>query len=167
MAGFVAANESLVAAVVGLVVTASLPFYLYGAWIVLREDVVTWSVLTHHLRYVGAGLVLTTGPVLVWMVPRFLDQLPSSLAALHAFLGLQAYALLAFGLTGIVRIFQAKRDQDLYHDPDPDVGLSDLHEHADDWRRRLRIGVFGYVLFWLLAWVVGVVRFGLRYGPLG
>jgi hypothetical protein len=35
------------------------------------------------------------------------------------------------------------------------------------WRRRLRIGVFGYVLFWLLAFVVGLARYVTEYQPLG
>jgi hypothetical protein len=36
-------------------------------------------------------------------------------------------------------------------------------ERMDHWRSRLRIGVFGYVIFWLLAYVVGTIRFVLRY----
>jgi hypothetical protein len=40
------------------------------------------------------------------MMPRLMDQF-GGLAVLHAVLGLQAYAMLAFALTGIVRIFQA------------------------------------------------------------
>ncbi|MFB6126366.1 MAG: hypothetical protein ABEJ79_03590 [Halolamina sp.] len=151
-------SESTVASVAFLSVTASLPFYLYGAWYIIDTEVVTWRRLLTHLSFVVTGLVLTTVPIVTWMGPRLLDQL-SGLAAIHAFLGLQAYALLAFGLTGIVRIFQAKRSADLYRDPDRDVSINELHENMSDWRRRLRVGVFGYVIFWLLAYLVGVYRF--------
>ena len=158
------ASETLVAAAIALVVTASLPFYLYGAWYILDQEVVTWDVLMHHLKFIAVGLLLTTVPVLTWMAPRFLDQL-GGFAALHAFLGLQAYAMLLVALTGIVRIFQVKRRHDLYaaDAPDRDVEINDLHENMGAWRGRLRIGVAGYVLFWLLAWLVGLVRFFLRY----
>ncbi|WP_251330035.1 DUF7321 family protein [Haloplanus pelagicus] len=151
-------RDATVATLAGLAVTASLPFYLYGAWIVLDNDTVTWNVLTRHLKYILVGLTLTTVPVVGWMVPRLADQF-GGLAALHAVLGLQAYAMLVFALTGIVRIFQAKYEADLYRDPDPDVDLNDLHENMSAWRGRLRIGVFGYVLFWLGAYLVGVVRY--------
>ena len=151
-------RDATVATLAGLAVTASLPFYLYGAWIVIDTETVTWDVLTRHLKYILVGLVLTTVPVVGWMVPRLPDQF-GGLAVLHAVLGLQAYAMLAFALTGIVRIFQAKYAADLYHDPDPDVDLNDLHENMSAWRGRLRIGVFGYVLFWLGAYLVGVVRY--------
>ncbi|MEZ3116727.1 hypothetical protein RYH80_12485 [Halobaculum sp. MBLA0147] len=146
--------------VAGVMVTASLPFYLYGAWIMIdrESDHVTWEVLTRHLKVIFPGLVLNTIPVVTWMGPRLLDQL-SGLAMLHAFLGLQAYALLGFGLTGIVRIFQVKRDNDLYDVSDPDVNLNDLHENMSAWRGRLRIGVFGYVLLWFLAYGLGVYRY--------
>lgn len=158
--------EFVTATVAGAVVSASLPFYLYGAWIVLREEVVTWRVLVRHLTAIGTGLVLTTGPILLWMVPRLPGQL-DGYTGLHVFLGLQAYALLTFALTGIVRIFQVKRRHDLYHDPDPDVELADLHEDMDSWRFRLRVGVFGYLVFWLLAWLVGLARYVIVYDPLG
>jgi hypothetical protein len=151
-------RDATVATLAGLAVTASLPFYLYGAWIVIDNETVTWAVLTRHLKYIFVGLLLTTVPVVGWMVPRLADQF-GGLAVLHAVLGLQAYAMLAFALTGIVRIFQAKYAADLYHDPDPDVDLNDLHENMSAWRGRLRIGVFGYVLFWLGAYLVGVVRY--------
>lgn len=153
-----------VATVALLLVTASFPFYLYGAWILLdrEQDNVTWDLLIHHLSFILPGLVLTTVPVVLWMAPRIVSQL-SGLSAVHAFLGLQAYALLAFGLTGIVRIFQVKRASDLYSDPGPDVDLNDLHENMGAWRSRLRIGVFGYTFFWLLAYLVGVFRFYIRY----
>ena len=145
-----------------VVVTASLPLYLKGAGIILNAEYVSWAVLTRHLRYIGAGLVCTTVPVVGWMAPRLLQQL-GGLAALHAFLGLQAYALLLFALTGIARILQVKREADLYRDPDPDVDISELHPDMDAWRGRLRVGVFGYLVFWLLAYLVGVVRFVEMY----
>jgi len=151
-------RDATVATLAGLAVTASLPFYLYGAWIVLDNDTVTWDVLTRHLKYIAVGLVLTTVPVVGWMAPRLMDQF-GGLAVLHAVLGLQAYAMLAFAMTGIVRIFQAKYAADLYRNPDQDVDLNDLHENMSAWRGRLRVGVFGYVLFWLGAYLVGVLRY--------
>lgn len=156
--------DRTVATVALLVVTASFPFYLYGAWLILdrERDNVTWDLLVRHLSYILPGLVLTTVPVVFWMAPRFDDQF-GGLSAVHAFLGLQAYALLVFGLTGIYRIVQVKRVHDLYHDADPDVDLNDLHENMGAWRGRLRVGVFGYTFFWLLAYLVGVYRYYLRY----
>jgi hypothetical protein len=151
-------SEATTATLAALAVTASFPFYLYGAWIVIDTETVTWSVLLRHLKYILVGLVLTTVPAVGWMVPRLADQF-GGLAVLHAVLGLQAYAMLTFALTGIVRIFQAKRAANLYRDPDPDVDLDDLHEDMGAWRGRLRIGVFGYVLFWLGAYLIGVVRY--------
>jgi len=151
-------SEATVATLAGVSVTASFPFYLYGAWIVIDTETVTWSVLVRHLKYIFVGLVLTTVPVVGWMMPRLMDQF-GGLAVLHAVLGLQAYAMLAFALTGIVRIFQAKHAANLYHDPEQDVDLNDLHENMSAWRGRLRVGVFGYVLFWLGAYLIGVVRY--------
>jgi hypothetical protein len=151
-------SEATTATLAGASVTASFPFYLYGAWIVIDSETVTWSVLLRHLKFIVVGLVLTTVPVVGWMAPRLMDQF-GGLAVLHAVLGLQAYAMLAFALTGIVRIFQAKRAANLYHDPDQDVDLNDLHENMSAWRGRLRIGVFGYVLFWIGAYLIGVVRY--------
>lgn len=156
------ATETLIATITLVAVTASLPFYLYGAWIILRVDIVTWEVLVRHLTVIFIGLGLTSVPVGGWMVPRFPSQI-DGLAALHAFLGVQAYALLLFALTGIVHIFRAKYSHNLYHDPDPDIALDELHEKMDAWRFRLRVGVFGYLVFWLLAWFVGVIRFVLLY----
>ena len=159
--------EATVATIVAVAVTLSLPCFLYGAWYIIESDPVTWSVLTHHLKFIATGLTLTTVPVLVWMVPRLFGQL-GGLSMVHAFLGVQAYAMLGFGFTGIVRIFRAKREHDLYHDYDEDVLLDEIGlEQMDHWRSRLRIGVFGYVLFWLLAYLVGMVRYALRYGPIG
>lgn len=154
-------SDAIVATAVGLVVTASFPFYIYGAWYILNQETVTWPVLTHHLKFIVVGLLLTTIPVLTWMAPRFYEQV-GGLSAVHVFLGLQAYAMLILALTGIVRIFQVKRRHDLYHDPD-DVDIDELHENVGAWRSRLRIGVAGYVLFWLLAWVVGVARYFVEY----
>ncbi|UPV99493.1 hypothetical protein M0R88_13310 [Halorussus gelatinilyticus] len=158
------ASETLVAAGVALVVTASFPFYLYGAWYILDQEVVTWDVLMHHLKFITVGLLLTTVPLLGWMLPRFFEQI-GGFAALHAFLGLQAYAMLLVALTGIVRIFQVKYQHDMYDSDanDRDVDIGELHENMGAWRGRLRVGVVGYVLFWILAWVVGMVRFFIDY----
>jgi uncharacterized membrane protein YuzA (DUF378 family) len=158
-------GDTAIATIVALMVTASFPFYLYGAWIILQHETVTWSVLTHHLKFVGTGLALTTTPVLAWMAPRLIWGSVGfdSFTALHVFLGVQAYALLTFALTGIARIFQVKRRHDLYNDPDPEMAISELHENMSAWRFRLRVGVFGYVILWLLAWVVGVARYVLFY----
>lgn len=152
-------SPSVVAAVVFVSVTLSFPFFLYGAWIMIDAETVTWGTLVHHLKFIVVGLALTTVPMVTWMVPRLLEQIGENLAGVHAFFGLQAYALLAFALTGIVRIVQAKRKHDLYQDPEQDVALSDLHEKADVWRARLRIGVFGYVFLWIIAYLLGVYRF--------
>ena len=94
------ASETIVAAVMALVVTASFPLYLYGAWYILEQDVVTWDVLMHHLKFITVGLLLTTIPVVGWMAPRFFEQL-GGFAALHAFLGLQAYAMPVSATTSI------------------------------------------------------------------
>jgi len=155
-------DTATIAALATLSVTLSFPFFIYGAWIMLDSETVTWGVLVHHLKYISVGLVLTTVPMVTWMVPRLLEQM-SGLSALHAFLGLQAYAMLLVGLTGIVRIFQAKRNADLYKNPDQDIDLNDLHENMSAWRGRLRIGVFGYVFFWLGAYVTGLYRFVVSY----
>lgn len=156
--------DATIATLTALSVTASLPFFLYGAWIMIDSETVTWDVLVYHLKFISVGLTLTTVPMVTWMIPRLFDQIGGGGAvALHAVLGLQAYALLVFALTGIVRIFQAKRKADLYRNPDQDVDLNDLHENMSAWRGRLRIGVFGYVIFWFLAWGVGLYRYVLRY----
>jgi len=155
-------STSTAATLAAVVVSATLPFYLYGAWIVIDAEVVTWDVLVRHLSFVVPGVVLNTIPVVVWMIPRLPKQFGGGVNVLHAFLGLQAYALLLFGLTGIVQIFRAKRRHGLY-DPDAEQSLSDLHENADSWRSRLRIGVFGYVIFWMLAYVVGMYRYVTGY----
>jgi len=155
-------SESTAATLAALSVTVSLPFFLYGAWYAIDTEVMTWDRLMHHLKFVITGLVLTTAPMVLWMMPRLPEQF-GGLSALHAFLGLQANALLVLALTGIVRIFQAKRQADLYRDPDPDADIGDLHENMAGWRRRLRIGVFGYLIFWILAYLLGVYRYVTRY----
>ncbi|MFB6183150.1 MAG: hypothetical protein ABEI96_01230 [Haloarculaceae archaeon] len=155
--------DGTVATAVLIVVTASFPCFVYGAWVMLDNDPITWGVLTHHLKFVVLGLILTTVPVVGWMAPRLPDQL-GGFAVLHALLGVQAYAMLAFGLTGIVRVFRAKYEYDLYHDYDEDVLLEEIGStNMRHWRRRVRIGVFGYVGFWTLAYVAGLVRYLFRY----
>ena len=155
-------SETVFATLAALSVSASLPFYLYGAWYAIETEVMTWDRLLYHLKFVVTGLVLTTTPLVLWMAPRFLDQL-TGLAMLHAFLGLQAYAFLLLALTGIVRIFQAKHNAELYRNPDPDADIGELHEHMGAWRRRLRIGVFGYTVLWILAYLIGLYRYVGRY----
>ncbi|GGK64430.1 DUF7321 family protein [Haloarcula sebkhae] len=156
-------SDGLVATVALLSVSLSLPCFLYGAYYIIETEPVTWDVLVHHLKFVTTGLVLTTVPMVFWMVPRLPDQL-GGLSAVHAMLGLQAYALLAFGGTGIVRIFRAKREHDLYNEYDEDLLLDEIGDETfSHWRSRLRIGVFGYVIFWVLAYLVGVARYALRY----
>lgn len=159
--------EATIATVVAATVTVSFPFFLYGAWIMIDTEAVTWAVLTYHLKFIFTGLALTTTPVLFWMVPRVAEKFGGAVA-LHAFLGLQAYAMLAFAFTGIVRIFRAKRKYNLYHDYDEEVLLSEIGtDRMDHWRSRLRIGVFGYVIFWLLAYLVGIAHYFIEYQPLG
>ncbi len=169
MVGPLGLPDGAVAALVALSVTLALPCFLYGAWIMIDAEAVTWDVLTHHLKFIFTGLALTTVPLVFWMAPRLFGWwgYPGQLggyAIVHAFLGLQAYALLAFGFTGIVRIFRAKWEHDLYHDYDEDVLLDEIgDENMKFWRRRLRVGVFGYTLFWILAWITGLSRFVIIY----
>ncbi|MEF8784883.1 MAG: hypothetical protein V5A45_03040 [Haloarculaceae archaeon] len=152
-------SDAAIATVVFVAVTLSFPCFLYGAYYIIEQDPVTWDVLMHHLKFIVTGLALTTIPMLFWMIPRLFEQYTGA-ALVHAFLGLQAYAMLAFAGTGIVRIFRAKRRHDLYHDYDQDVVLDEIGaENFDHWRSRLRLGVFGYVFFWLLAYLVGTVRY--------
>jgi len=156
-------SPAAISTVVLVAVTLSLPCFLYGAYYIIETEPVTWGVLMHHLKFVVTGLVLTTVPLLFWMAPRLPDQF-GGLSALHAVLGLQAYALLAFGFTGIVRIFRAKIEHDLYEEYDEDVLLDEIGGPTmSHWRSRVRIGVFGYVIFWILAYVVGLARFVIRY----
>jgi hypothetical protein len=156
-------SPGLVATVVLASVTLSFPCFVYGAYYIIETEPVTWDVLIHHLKFVTTGLALTTVPMVTWMMPRLADQL-DGFAMVHAFLGLQAYALLTFGFTGIVRIFRAKRRHDLYHDYDEEVLLDEIgDENMRFWRRRLRIGVFGYTVFWVLAYLVGMARYVTKY----
>ncbi len=156
-------SDALIATVVLASVTLSFPCFAYGAWYIIETEPVTWDVLMYHLKFVVTGLTLTTVPMLVWMAPRLMDQF-GGFTVVHAFLGAQAYALLAFGLTGIVRIFRAKRQHDLYNDYDEDLLLDEIGgDTMDHWRSRLRIGVFGYVFFWVLAYTVGLARYVFRY----
>lgn len=159
----VALSDATTATLVLVAVTLSFPCFLYGAWIMIDAEQVTWGVLTHHLKFIGTGLALTTTPMVLWMVPRLFDQLAGA-TAIHAFLGLQAYAMLAFGFTGIVRVFRAKLEHDLYHDYDEDVLLDEIgSDRMQFWRRRIRIGVFGYTFFWILAYLVGISRYAIKY----
>jgi len=152
-------SDAAIATVVFVAVTLSFPCFLYGAYYIIEQDPVTWDVLMHHLKFILTGLTLTTVPMLFWMVPRLFEQYTGA-ALVHAFLGLQAYAMLVFAGTGIVRIFRAKRRHDLYNEYDEDVILDEIgSENFDHWRSRLRIGVFGYVFFWILAYLVGVARY--------
>ncbi|MFW5911728.1 MAG: DUF7321 family protein [Halanaeroarchaeum sp.] len=155
-------SESTAAGLAALSVTLSFPFFLYGAWYAIETEVMTWDRLVHHLKFVVTGLVLTTVPMVVWMIPRLPKQF-GGLSALHAFLGLQAYALLVLALTGIVRIFQAKRQADLYRNPDPEADIGALHENMGAWRRRLRVGVFGYLILWILAYLLGLYQYVTGY----
>jgi hypothetical protein len=152
-------SDAAVATVVLVAVAASFPCFVYGAWIVIDAEAVTWDVLVYHLKFILTGLTLTTVPLLGWMVPRLFEQFGGP-AAVHAFFGLQAYAFLAFGFTGIVRIFRAKYEHDLYSDYDEDVLLEEIgDENMRFWRRRLRVGVFGYVGWWIVAFLTGAFRY--------
>lgn len=159
-------SEVTIATIVAGVVTLSLPLYLYGAWIIIDAEIVTWDVLMRHLSFIVPGLLLTAIPLALWMLPRLPRQFGSGIVMIHAFFGIQAYALLAVALTGIVHIFRAKRAHDLYENPDQDVPLDDLHENMGAWRWRLRIGVFGYLLCWLIAWLLGLAYVTFQYWQL-
>lgn len=158
-------DERTAATLALVFVSLSLPLYLHGVWVILRAERVTWSVLMTHLRSVIPALVFTTVPVLVWMLPRSLTWGFSGYIVVHIFLALQAYALLLIGLWGIVPIFRAKRRHNLYRDPDPDLELDELDKRMPHWRRRLRIGVFGHLIMWVLAYLVGVVIYARAHAP--
>ena len=149
-------DDHLLATISLISVSLSLPLYLYGVWIILRVEQVTWRILMAHLRVVITALALTTIPVLFWMLPQSFTWGFSGLIAVHIFLALQSYALLLIGLWGIVPIFRAKHRHNLYHDPDPDIDLTELDERMPHWRRRLRIGVFGHLVFWILSYFLGI-----------
>jgi len=152
-------SDAAVATTVLVAVAASFPCFLYGAWIMIDAEAVTWGVLVYHLKFIITGLTLTTVPLLGWMLPRLLEQF-GGFAAVHAFFGLQAYAFLAFGFTGIVRIFRAKYRHDLYTEYDEDVLLDEIgDDNMQFWRRRLRVGVFGYTACWIIAFLSGFARY--------
>lgn len=152
-------SEAAIATLVLVAVAASFPCFIYGAWIMIDNEQITWGVLIYHLKFIITGLLLTTVPLVSWMFPRLLDQF-GGFAAVHAFFGLQAYAFLAFGFTGIVRIFRAKYQYDLYSEYDEDVLLDEIgDDNMKFWRRRLRIGVFGYTACWIIAFLTGVARY--------
>lgn len=156
-------SDGNVAVLVVLSVTISFPCFLYGAWIMIDNDPITWDVLVWHLKYIFVGLTLTTVPVLFWMLPRLFGQF-YGFTAIHAVVGLHAYAFLLFGFTGIVRIFRAKWTHDLYHDYDEDILLEEIGgDRMDHWRARLRIGVVGYVALWMVAYLLGLARFYVKY----
>ena len=156
-------SDAQIATVVLVAVAASFPCFLYGAWIMIDNDEITWDVLIYHLKFIVTGLALTTVPLVFWMLPRLFEQF-GGFSAVHAFFGLQAYAFLAFGFTGIVRIFRAKYEHDLYNDYDERVLLDEIgDENMQFWRRRLRIGVFGYVICWIIAFLTGVARYIALY----
>lgn len=152
-------DDQTLATISLVAVSLSLPLYLHGVWVILQSERVTWSVLMRHLSSVVPAVLLTLGPVLFWMVPRIADWGVSGLIGVHIFLALQAYALLLIGLWGIVPMFRAKRRHNLYREPQPDIELAELDERMPQWRRRLRLGVFGHLLMWILAYTTGVVHF--------
>ncbi|MEF8881466.1 MAG: hypothetical protein V5A34_02955 [Halapricum sp.] len=157
-------SSDTIATLVVASVTISFPCFLYGAWIMIDNDPITWNVLVRHLSFIVTGLALTTIPLLVWMLPRLLEQF-YGFSVLHAVVGLHAYAFLAFGFTGIVRIFRAKWEHDLYHDYDEELLLAEIGgDRMDHWRSRLRIGVVGYVVLWLLAYFSGLAQYVTKYG---
>ena len=159
-------SDASIATLVVVAVTISFPCFLYGAWLMIDNDPVTWDVLLRHLSFILTGLALTTIPLLFWMLPKLLDQF-YGFSVLHAVVGLHAYAFLAFGFTGIVRIFRAKWEHDLYHDYDEELLLEEIGgDRMDHWRSRLRIGVAGYVTLWLVAYVSGLAQYVTKYGVL-
>jgi hypothetical protein len=157
-------SESAMATLVVLSVTISFPCFLYGAWIMIDNDPITWDILVWHLKYIFVGLALTTVPMVFWMLPRLLEGGFFGIRVFHAVIGLHAYAFLLFALTGIVRIFRAKWEHDLYHDYDEGVLLEEIgDDRMDHWRSRLRIGVVGYVVLWIAAYLTGMGWFLVRY----
>lgn len=155
-----------IATVAFVAVSLSLPLYLHGIWVILSSERVTWAVLMRHLRSIIPALLLTGIPVVLWMLPRSLTWGFSGHIAVHIFLALQSYALLLIGLWGIIPIFRAKRRYNLYREPQPDLELSELDERMPQWRRRLRVGVFGHFFLWLLAYLLGAALYLQNYGPL-
>ena len=147
---------ALVTTLVVLLVSASFPFYCYAAYIMIEADPVGWADVKRHAIYTTAGLTLNTIPVIFWMIPQLAKQF-GGLSTLHAFLGLQAYAFLVLALNGVWKIYRAKRAYDQYHNPVEDVALTELDpERMSGWRTQLRLGVVGWMGFWLLAYVTGL-----------
>ena len=162
-------SDGTIAILVLVAVTLSLPCFLYGAWLMIVSDPITWGILKRHLAVVSLGLALTTVPLVTWMIPKFWSQ-RSGIAVVHAFLGVQAYAFFVLAATGIVRIFRAKWASAEYRNAsDFDLDALDGEGEADlgHWRTRLRIGVVGYTALWLMAYLTGVLRYVFKYNPLG
>lgn len=159
-------SDQTLATIAFVAVSLSLPLYLHGIWVILSSEQVTWTVLMRHLRSVLPALGLTTVPMFVWMLPRSISVGFSGLVATHIFLALQSYALLLIGIWGIIPIFRAKRQYNLYREPEPDVDLAELDERMSVWRRRLRFGVFGHFALWILAYLLGVLLYLRNYGIL-
>lgn len=154
-----------IATIAAVSVSLSLPLYFHGIWVILNAERVTWSVLKRHLASIIPALLFTAVPVVGWMIPRSLNLGFSGLVAVHIFLALQSYALLLIGLWGIVPIFRAKRRYNLYRNPDQDIELDELDERMPQWRKRLRLGVFGHFGLWLLAYLLGGWLYVSSYGP--
>jgi hypothetical protein len=157
-------GSGTIAGLVVVAVSLSLPCFLYGAWLMIVSDPITWRILKRHLTVVGLGLLLTTVPLVTWMIPKFWSQY-TGLAVVHAFLGVQAYAFFLLAVTGIVRILRAKWASAEFRQAD-DFDLDALDDAGQDlghWRARLRIGVVGYTVLWLLAYVTGVARYVFKY----
>ncbi|WP_136686860.1 DUF7321 family protein [Halorhabdus amylolytica] len=161
-------TDAAIATAVVLAVTLSLPCFLYGAWLMIVSDPITWGVLKRHLAVVTLGLTLTTVPLIAWMIPKFWSQ-RSGVAVVHAFLGVQAYAFFVLAATGIVRILRAKwASAEFRSATDFDLeALDDEERDLGHWRGRLRIGVVGYTVLWLLAYLTGLLRYVFKYNPLG
>lgn len=137
-------------------VTASFPFYLYAAYVIIEADPVTWTDLKRHVLYISIGLTLNTAPVVLWMMPRLVNQF-GGLSTVHAFVGLQAYAFLILAISGVWKIFRAKQRHDRYANPDQDIALTELDpEKMSAWRARLRVGVIGWMVLWIVAYATGL-----------
>lgn len=120
--------------------------------------------MKRHLIVVTVGLALTTVPLVTWMVPKFWSQ-RSGVAVVHTFIGLQAYAFFVLAATGIVRILRTKwASAEFRTATDFELDALDDEEHdLGHWRGRLRIGVIGYTVLWLVAYLTGVLRYVTKY----
>lgn len=160
-------SDGTIATLVLFTVSLSSPCFLYGAWLMIVSDPITWAILKRHLVVVGFGLTLTTVPLLTWMIPKFWSQ-RGGITVVHAFLGVQAYAFFVLATTGIVRILRAKWASGEYRGAaDFELDALDEEQELGHWRARLRIGVVGYTALWLLAYFTGVLRYIAKYSPLG